>query len=739
MSDGRRYLLGQGERLTGPVSVSHGMNPPKPPYSREEAIARLCPQVADLSQTLDALPSNACPNDEAVATLTLHPQALAKSYHPKRLLQQYDLRQVGSRPVDICPEKWTRKADPEQSQSTELYVAGSREHFGRWSDDFVSHPQKIDESIQRVERISPPSPHERLRNLDRAERTSDGLLVELILHARVEDSYVISALADYTEFLGVDALLRKRVQVGGLCFIPAEVPYDRLNELASFAFLRVVRPAAKLRRTLSVERAFPMPTNESCSLPGAEPVNGDLRVAVFDGGLPEATPLSTWVRCPDLPDTGASVSAFQSHGHNVTSALLFGSLEPNAKVAPPFTTVDHYRVLDHSSDENPFELYDVLQRIDRVLSSSAYDFVNLSIGPDVPFVEDDIHPWTAILDSHLADGQTLATIAVGNNGENADPDEQRVQVPADCVNALSVGAADSTGEKWARASYSAIGPGRAPGYVKPDILDFGGTLTHPFRVAGPAEEARIGHVCGTSFASPSVLRRAVALRTHFGERLTPLGIRALLVHTAETKTHECSEVGWGRVSQNLQDIMVCGDNQVRVLYQGKLDPGKYLRARVPLPDEELQGKVTIDATFTFATETDPEDPGNYSRAGLEIFFRPHDMKFESEDSAHPKTDPFFRRAVMDPENVLRRDAQKWETTLNASKSKQGKSLHKPVFDIHYIARENGGESNATDPIPYALVVTVEAPQEPGLYDRVLRSYSTELEALQPVLELPIRF
>ena len=77
MNDGRRYLLGREERLTAPVSVPHGMNPPEPSYSRDEAISRLLPQTGILSQTLDTLPQAACPNDEAVATLTPHPQALA--------------------------------------------------------------------------------------------------------------------------------------------------------------------------------------------------------------------------------------------------------------------------------------------------------------------------------------------------------------------------------------------------------------------------------------------------------------------------------------------------------------------------------------------------------------------------------------------------------------------------------------------------------------------------------------
>lgn len=67
------------------------------------------------------------------------------------------------------------------------------------------------------------------------------------------------------------------------------------------------------------------------------------------------------------------------------------------------------------------------------------------------------------------------SVAVGHNGE---PDRlsgnAQIQVPADCVNALAAGATNHVDEGWARASYSAMGPGRSPRVVKPDLMAFGG-------------------------------------------------------------------------------------------------------------------------------------------------------------------------------------------------------------------------------------------------------------------------
>ncbi len=65
------------------------------------------------------------------------------------------------------------------------------------------------------------------------------------------------------------------------------------------------------------------------------------------------------------------------------------------------------------------------------------------------------------------------------------------------------------------------------------------------------------------------------------------------------------------------------------------------------------------------------------------------------------------------------------------------SLHEPVFDIHYNAREEGHPTSRAPKIRYAMVISVIAPRMPTLYEEVLHTYSAQLEALTPVIELPI--
>ena len=116
----------------------------------------------------------------------------------------------------------------------------------------------------------------------------------------------------------------------------------------------------------------------------------------------------------------------------------------------PLSYIDHYRILDEETDEDPQEdLFRILERIRSVLQQSSYDFVNLSIGPELPIEDDEVHVWTAVLDELFADGQSLVTVAAGNSGHrDRSAGLARVQVPSDAVNVIAVGASDSTGSDW---------------------------------------------------------------------------------------------------------------------------------------------------------------------------------------------------------------------------------------------------------------------------------------------------
>ena len=309
----------------------------------------------------------------------------------------------------------------------------------------------------------------------------------------------------------------------------------------------------------------------------------------------------------------------------------------------------------------------------------------------MPVEDNEVHAWTSVIDDLLSDGDTLMTVAIGNNGErDRESGNARVQIPADCVNALAVGAAGDTGAGWSRAPYSAIGPGRSPGVVKPDLMAFGGNpASKYFHVLAPGVKPTLAPQLGTSFAAPYLLRSAIGIRAILGNELSPLAIKSLLVHASDPGEHDKLEVGWGKIPEDILSIITCLDGVARVVYQGELKPGKYLRASLPPPKEGLTGNVLLRATFCYASPTDPQDAAAYTKAGLEVHFRPNDEKVKNGKS-NADTKRFFDLKKFATEQERRSDQGKWETVLHGAGTFHGSTLRNPVFDIHYNARDGGG-------------------------------------------------
>ena len=736
----RNFLLGKGERLTEDIVGVRGGGPKSAPYTFVEARARLAPMLSTAIKRIDALPDEACPDDQAIVSVTLNPEYIAKSYYPHDLFTAVGVTAVGSRPRRITPEKRSRDREPSETLTTELFILGSRDALRRWNDRMPDsrESERGGNDLQSLEYISAPTPESKIKGV-LPEASSAAFEVVLHTDALLGERFVLPEFSKYLKHLGLVPQFDRRFYAGGLCFLELDAPVDLADEIATFSIVRAIREMPRLRMLRPTIRSSTIP-GQAFSLPPDAALDSDIRVAIFDGGVPDNHPLLPWVRPIDAPGVGPAHPDYLKHGVAVTSAFLFGHIDPRQTLPQPYANVDHYRVLDTAPGQNPHELYEVLDRIEKVLADSEYDFVNLSLGPRLPVEDDDVHAWTAVLDDRLGRVNTLAAVAVGNDGEgDALLGLNRVQVPADCVNALAVGACDTPDSGWQRASYSSVGPGRSPGLIKPDLVEFGGSMVRPFLVLSEQSTPTLDSTGGTSFASPSVLRLGAGVRAHFGQNLGMLAIRTLLVHRAEDSDHPREEVGWGRVARTLDDLVICDDDTIRVVYQGTISPAKYVRAPIPMPGGTIAGNAEVTATICYKSRTDPHHPGNYTRAGLEVSFRPHDGKFSRDGQVHPDTKSFFGSAASGmTEDDLRRDAWKWENCLHATKSFRGSSLQNPSFDLHYNARLEGRNFTPDEALPYALVISVRARHTTDLYDQVVRKYATLLEPLRPTIDIPLR-
>ncbi|HGM5349223.1 TPA: S8 family peptidase [Serratia marcescens] len=735
------FLIGRGELLTHDIPGPRRRMDKSEVYTLSEARQRLVPQVQSAIKAFDSLPASACPNNFAVAKLTLNPSYIARSYFPSALLKDTGLESIGSKTVKITPESWKRKAEVTEYPTTQIFVAGKRTAFSALTEWIAALKSNSTEAIDfaRIEKFQPFLPEERIVNTGLDNES----YFEVGIHLLSDEGrdFVQQQFITYASSLNIIAHTELAFTAGTLWFLPVEGSVEQIRRLAEFTFARVIRPVPKLRGIRPMRRAGG--AEAQCTLPSEGPLSPEIRVAILDGGLPEKHPITPWVRSYRVLDDHAEDDPDAlDHGLAVSSAFLFGPINTKVEVPRPYAYIDNLRVLDNKTcEEDPLELYRTLGFIEEVLLSRQYQFLNLSLGPDLPIEDTEVHAWTSVIDDLLSDGDTLMTVAVGNNGEmDRESGNARIQVPSDSVNALAVGSSDSTDNaQWKRASYSAIGPGRSPGVMKPDLVAFGGETTEYFHVLSKGTKPVVSPERGTSFAAPYALRSAVGIRSILGSELSQLAIKALLIHAANPLDHDCTEVGWGKLPEDLSDVIISPDGVARIVYQGELKPGKYLRAPVPIPDSGLKGKVNLTATFCYATATDPQDSASYTKAGLEVSFRPNDAKVK-EGSKNADTVGFFDLKKFSTESERRSDMGKWETVLHSTKTMLGTSLKNPVFDIHYNARDAGASivSSKAEKIKYALIITVRAAKHQDLYNEILRAYNQILVPIQPQTSIPIR-
>ncbi|KZL00472.1 MULTISPECIES: S8 family peptidase [unclassified Pseudovibrio] len=738
MASNTNWIIGQGENLIEKISLKTGGGDKAYPYEYEDAVERLEDEIEYSVSQINQLPSLACPNDEAVLALTLHPSFLAKTYHPTSLLKTLGLRQVGSRETRIRPGRHpSAKKANKKLVAAELFIAGPRSNIELLCPD--KHPtqtQAFQDDFRKIEAIRSLG-SERLKSHQLSGRN---IPLEVVLHFGQHTSNTnldtIAAFERWCDSILPKFSIEHTQIVGGLAFLGLRANAEYLEHLTKFSFLRLIRRMPRLTfRDFPSEEA----TSENLiDLSKINPTGSSQRVAILDGGLDEKHPFNNLVTVREPSGIGSPSPFALAHGAKVTSAALFGSIDNPTSLPTCFSNIDHWRVYDEGDKD--FDLMKVLDRVTTVLTQNRYDIACLSIGPDEALLDDDVHAWTSRLDQISANGQTLIIAAAGNNGEeDASLGLNRIQPSADGVNVLAVGSKDSVDNNWRRCSYSAVGPGRSPGLVKPDILAFGGTKNQPFIVING--QSQLSSTAGTSYSAPSAARIAAGLASTFSDQITPTALKALLIHHASENGHNQIEVGWGSIPNDITALMTCKDNEATVIYQGFLEPTRHMRFPLPMPNDGFRNKVSIKATFVVSTPVDPEDAINYTRTGVGISFRPSTVGhpgFHSngnERSTHEPRTFFGKSQIFKTEQELRDDAARWETVRKRIQNFRAKTLNRPVFDIEHLARQNGRSATRSNSIPYALIATIQEIKNNDLYNSIIRTYGNRLKALEPRIEI----
>lgn len=750
----KKVVLGNGEKYAIENIYRGRPTGDEPnPYPFSVSSKRVSSKVSETLRVAETLPKEATPDGEIVTALTLHPSFLAKSYYPTALLKDYSLKSLGSREVFVKPEKANNKEQELRPVSTSIYyLAGKKTSFEKLLSDIktnnIGEQASID--IGKIEDLTLFESEQKIKkHLEKGINT-----YEVVLHLKESDKKIIDNFIHYIRSLDGVVSQDKIRYVGDLAFCFVKIDNQKISELANFVFVRVVRIAPKINlfnSSLDDKNADPISHSDmqekfQNNLNITTPLLNPASVAIFDGGLLYNKLSSPSLRYFDLTGSNDGDSEIFTHGELVTSAIMYGTIEELTSVGHEVVNVDHYKVYCEE-DEDDIGLVDVLDRICSVLENNHYKIANISLGPEVPSPDDEPNLWTSTLDKIAGDGSVLLVIAAGNTGgilkdSPQDFDLARIQPPADMLNGLSIGAANSNKNLWERANYSSIGPGRRPGYVKPDALYFGGDDSvngEKLRLLGLYDfEEKLKF--GTSFAAPLVTRLAARLDSMTLGKMNVATLRALLIHSTDPAEDKKS-CGWGRITDNIENYIYCDDNTVTIIYQGVLTKSSGVRAAIPCPESLKQNKTKIDmsATLCFYTEVDHKHPVSYSRAGIEVTFRPHSEKFKTNKETGKLSLEANSRSLFNKENILgneqhlRKDAHKWETCYKVTDTFQATTINDPSLDIKYLTRDEGHaltnkEMRSLPELSYSLVITLRTRKNSNLYDDIVNEY----KLLQPI-------
>ncbi|MGL5489594.1 MAG: S8 family peptidase [Shewanella sp.] len=748
----KKIILGNGEKY----SINNEYRPRKPnekvpnPYPFSISSKRVAGRVKQTLEKVTELPERAMPDGEFVAAVTLHPSFLAKSFFPTALLNEYSLVSLGSKEVFIKPEIGVNKAQKAGEVSSSVYfVSGKKESFKKLLHDIESSSIKTDVStdLGKIEDLKLFESRDKIKSFGDNSKN----IYEVILHLKEGDNKLIA----FIELINsLDGTIKKEKirYIDGLAFCFVNIDSSKINELAQFSFVRAVRIAPKINFSNYITdkniefNLNDLDSNTLSNLQNTQSGDINTQVAIFDGGLYGNRSVNAHIRYFDLTSSKDSYSEIFAHGELVTSAVVYGATDDPSTTAHEIISVDHYKVFCEE-DEDDIGLVNVLDRITSVISTKRYKIINISVGPEIPCPDDEPNLWTSTLDKLAADGNVLVIVAAGNTGEilNSYPEDEdlaRIQPPADMLNGISIGAANSRGKDWGRASYSSIGPGRRPGYVKPDAIFFGGDNSldgekvHLLSLSDYEEKKKFG----TSFASPLVTRIAARLDNLTLGKLTPATLRAMLIHNTE-RANDKKECGWGRINDEVNDYIHCDDERVTVIYQGVLTKSAGVRAAIPCPDalKNTRTKVDLVATLCFYTDVDTNHPVSYSRAGIEVTFRPHSEKFViNKETGEPNREAatktlFNKKNIVGNDKYHRHNAHNWETCYKVEDTFYSSSLNDPCFDIKYLTRDEGHalsskEMRSLPRLAYSLVVTLSVRKSCGLYEAIRTKY----DLLQPI-------
>lgn len=742
MANSQRHpIIANGEAYIESLIRKPRPNSHKFPHEYYEAKSRLWNDIDRIQQFIAS--SEEVFVEDKILCVRLEEKYEAKSYTPSSIVADTSMRLVGGRKYVIDPDTkgklyFVRAKDGDLAKFKNTLSSTRKDGNQSWKDQICT--------IRTIDLLQPK---EKALGFDEQWTEGD---VEVVIHPLgINYQDAINGFFNTTGISPSDAAVR--TYDDGLTFVCTKMNAETLTKAMYYNPLRSIKPIED--EWDDPFRMSPI-TDVAPQLPDVI-IKPDLKIGVFDGGVPNDIPLlAPYVTNYDMVDDPPTEKGLE-HGCAVSGAILYGDLYGKTrydKVENPRVSVESFRVrpAKRTGDaEKDFQMYTTIDIIEKVVRERKdIKVFNISMGPRGAIIDDEISRFTYVCDLlsyDVDEGEInpLFVTAAGNDGNLEEP-LNRIQAPADMVNGIAVGSYSYTplGERTV-ASYSCVGPGREGGKIKPDLLEFGGSMNRLF-IAVMNQGNLTGAEQGTSFSAPVVAGKIGKLMAA-SEKIIPHLARTILIHHAESETLEgTNEEGFGYCPDDVEALLECDDNSVTILYSGEIMAGSSVKLPIYMP-EVNKHKGTAKIKWTISTVVNPnmKDSDAYTNNCIEDTFYPHEMTFNFSkygsatkkinlmdqskyeevqrlmDDGYSKSDlPASKPAKKSfREADLRNSDFKWDTIIRKFVSMRTSSLLNPFISLHAIGRDEG----LHEKVRYNVVITIDVPKYDGsLYDSILQKY-----------------
>lgn len=477
-------------------------------------------------------------------------------------------------------------------------------------------------------------------------------------------------------------------------------------------------------------------------------------VAVLDSGIELPQQLKPYLYAHwQAPGVGISN---KKHGTAVAARVMFGLDLPSdtTHLLRPRSRVIDAQISD-GSKLKPKELIDRIEAAVLRFKGECKTF-NLSFNTETPIDGDEISIVAAEIDAISIRHGVQFVISAGNHHlwayfdkleDILDDDDSRIASPADSVLAITVGSfmtetiKGSMSEAFDISPFSRRGPGFA-GTNKPDLVAPGGSLYSelidgnyigiPFdskcaKILHPNGE--IGLEVGTSFSAPLISGDFAQIHNMIphGTPHSLLLAKALLIHATESlwdkenlDEDECEEIlrYEGNGFANLQRALFSSNSSVSFVHTGTIDRITKERIKFFVPSILANQKGRNTSRITVTVVSQPDVDRTKGTEYCKSFVR----------ASLKKNDGKGGLLAGNPDSTLGRD--KWQAYQHFSRLFS--RFNEGDWQIWLQAFTRWDTEN-DEPIPYALVVTVEdTAGQLDLYNQILQESNNRFQQLMPV-------